>query len=60
MGAFLSPVPVSALAERLEPVALFTVFSIPIATAQNMGIFLFFRFITGLCGSGFLSVAGGR
>ncbi|KLT42114.1 MFS transporter [Cutaneotrichosporon oleaginosum] len=39
--------------------ALFTIFNIPIATAQNMGILLFFRLITGLCGAGFLSVAGG-
>ncbi|GMK60054.1 hypothetical protein CspeluHIS016_0902710 [Cutaneotrichosporon spelunceum] len=39
--------------------ALFTVFNIPIATAQNMGIFLLFRLVTGLCGAGFLSVAGG-
>ncbi|RSH91579.1 hypothetical protein EHS25_009878 [Saitozyma podzolica] len=39
--------------------ALFTIFNIPIATAQNMGILLFFRLVTGLCGAGFLSVAGG-
>ncbi|BEJ18043.1 hypothetical protein CspHIS471_0703200 [Cutaneotrichosporon sp. HIS471] len=39
--------------------ALFTIFNIPIATAQNMGVLLFFRLVTGLCGAGFLSVAGG-
>jgi hypothetical protein len=39
---------------------LFTICNIPIATAQNGGVFLFFRLLTGLCGSGFLSIAGGR
>jgi predicted MFS family arabinose efflux permease len=43
----------------IASVALFTIFNIPIATAQNMGILLFFRLVTGLCGAGFLSVAGG-
>jgi predicted MFS family arabinose efflux permease len=39
---------------------LFTICNIPIATAQNGGVFLLFRLLTGLCGSGFLSIAGGR
>lgn len=39
---------------------LFTICNVPIATAQNGGVFLFFRLLTGLCGSGFLSIAGGR
>jgi MFS family permease len=43
----------------LTPVVLFTILNIPIATAQNMGVLLVFRLATGLCGAGFLSVAGG-
>jgi predicted MFS family arabinose efflux permease len=54
-GAF----PPSHLPSLISTVALFTIFNIPIATAQNMGILLFFRLVTGLCGAGFLSVAGG-
>lgn len=38
---------------------LFFVFSWPVAFAPNIGVFLVFRFITGFCGSAFLSVAGG-
>jgi MFS family permease len=44
---------------KLTSVVLFTILNIPIATAQSMGIILFFRLATGLCGAGFLSVAGG-
>ncbi|KAF9445876.1 MFS general substrate transporter [Macrolepiota fuliginosa MF-IS2] len=38
---------------------LFFALSWPVAFAPNIGIFLMFRFITGFCGSAFLSVAGG-
>ncbi|KAI4293656.1 MFS general substrate transporter [Schizophyllum commune Loenen D] len=40
-------------------VGLFFIFSFPVAFAPNMPVFLVFRFITGFCGSAFLSVAGG-
>ncbi|KAF4588404.1 hypothetical protein EYR40_009954 [Pleurotus pulmonarius] len=39
--------------------ALFFVFSWPVAFAPNIAVYLIFRFVTGLCGSAFLSVAGG-
>ncbi|RDB22078.1 Efflux pump atB [Hypsizygus marmoreus] len=38
---------------------LFFVFAWPVAFAPNAYIYLMFRFITGFCGSAFLSVAGG-
>ncbi|KAH7909491.1 major facilitator superfamily domain-containing protein [Hygrophoropsis aurantiaca] len=38
---------------------LFFIFTFPVAFAPNIGVFLFFRLITGFCGSAFLSVAGG-
>ncbi|KAG9217484.1 hypothetical protein CCMSSC00406_0008596 [Pleurotus cornucopiae] len=38
---------------------LFFAFSWPVAFAPNIAVYLIFRFITGLCGSAFLSVAGG-
>ncbi|KAG6377998.1 major facilitator superfamily domain-containing protein [Boletus reticuloceps] len=38
---------------------LFFIFTFPVAFAPNIGIFLFFRLITGFCGAAFLSVAGG-
>ncbi|KIM74731.1 hypothetical protein PILCRDRAFT_827934 [Piloderma croceum F 1598] len=38
---------------------LFFLFSWPIAFAPDIGVLLVFRFITGFCGSAFLSVAGG-
>ncbi|KAL6306779.1 major facilitator superfamily domain-containing protein [Sparassis latifolia] len=38
---------------------LFFAFTWPIAFAPNIEVFLVFRFITGFCGSAFLSVAGG-
>jgi len=37
----------------------FFLFSWPIAFAPDIGVLLVFRFITGFCGSAFLSVAGG-
>ncbi|KAI0301206.1 MFS general substrate transporter [Multifurca ochricompacta] len=37
----------------------FFVFAFPVAFAPNIAIFLLFRFVTGLCGAAFLSVAGG-
>ncbi|EGN92061.1 hypothetical protein SERLA73DRAFT_191634 [Serpula lacrymans var. lacrymans S7.3] len=39
--------------------AFFFIFSFPIAFAPDIAVFLVFRFITGLCGAAFLSVAGG-
>ncbi|KAF7975148.1 hypothetical protein HWV62_10315 [Athelia sp. TMB] len=39
--------------------AAFFAFSFPLAFAPDFATFLVFRFITGLCGSAFLSVAGG-
>ncbi|SJL02662.1 related to multidrug resistant protein [Armillaria ostoyae] len=39
--------------------AFFFVFSWPIAFAPNIEVYLIFRFVTGFCGSAFLSVAGG-
>ncbi|KAL0953075.1 hypothetical protein HGRIS_007275 [Hohenbuehelia grisea] len=38
---------------------LLFVFSWPVAFAPNIAVYLIFRFITGFCGSAFLSVAGG-
>ncbi|KAF9494684.1 MFS general substrate transporter [Pleurotus eryngii] len=38
---------------------LFFTFSWPVAFAPNIAVYLIFRFVTGLCGSAFLSVAGG-
>ncbi|EKM59652.1 uncharacterized protein PHACADRAFT_86536 [Phanerochaete carnosa HHB-10118-sp] len=38
---------------------LFWVFSWPVAFAQDIAVFLIFRFLTGFCSSAFLSVAGG-
>ncbi|KAF8550116.1 MFS general substrate transporter [Imleria badia] len=38
---------------------LFFIFTFPVAFASNIGVFLFFRLITGFCGAAFLSVAGG-
>ncbi|TFK32753.1 major facilitator superfamily domain-containing protein [Crucibulum laeve] len=38
---------------------LFFVFSWPVAFAPNIAVHLIFRFVTGFCGSAFLSVAGG-
>ncbi|KDR77915.1 hypothetical protein GALMADRAFT_244882 [Galerina marginata CBS 339.88] len=38
---------------------LLLVFNFPVAFAPNIAIYLIFRFITGFCGSAFLSVAGG-
>ncbi|KAI0939121.1 hypothetical protein AcV5_000624 [Taiwanofungus camphoratus] len=38
---------------------LFWVFTWPVAFPPNIEVFLVFRFITGFCGSAFLSVAGG-
>ncbi|KAF9446914.1 MFS general substrate transporter [Macrolepiota fuliginosa MF-IS2] len=38
---------------------LFFAFTWPVAFAPNIATFLIFRFITGFCGSAFLSVAGG-
>ncbi|KZT21742.1 MFS general substrate transporter [Neolentinus lepideus HHB14362 ss-1] len=38
---------------------LFFVFTWPLVFAPDMAVFLVFRFITGFCGSAFLSVAGG-
>ncbi|KAM6491145.1 MFS general substrate transporter [Amanita muscaria] len=38
---------------------LFFVFSWPVAFAKQISVFLIFRFVTGLCGAAFLSVAGG-
>ncbi|EPQ55542.1 MFS general substrate transporter [Gloeophyllum trabeum ATCC 11539] len=38
---------------------LFFAFTWPIVFAPNIAVFLVFRFITGFCGSAFLSVAGG-
>lgn len=37
----------------------FTLFLIPCALAPNISVLLVFRFLTGLVGSAFLSVAGG-
>ncbi|KAH9947262.1 MFS general substrate transporter [Amylocystis lapponica] len=37
----------------------FWAFTWPVAFAPNIAVFLVFRFVTGLCGSAFLSVAGG-
>ncbi|KAF7761644.1 hypothetical protein Agabi119p4_9636 [Agaricus bisporus var. burnettii] len=38
---------------------LFFALSWPVAFAPNIGVFLAFRFITGICGAAFLSVPGG-
>ncbi|KAF9000016.1 major facilitator superfamily domain-containing protein [Cyathus striatus] len=38
---------------------LFFVFTWPVAFSPNIVVYLVFRFITGFCGSAFLSVAGG-
>ncbi|KAF9236541.1 major facilitator superfamily domain-containing protein [Melanogaster broomeanus] len=38
---------------------LFFIFNFPVAFAPNIVVFVLFRFITGLCGAAFLSVAGG-
>lgn len=38
---------------------LFFLFSLPVVFAPNIAVYLIFRFITGFCGSAFLSVAGG-
>ncbi|KDQ49456.1 hypothetical protein JAAARDRAFT_187026 [Jaapia argillacea MUCL 33604] len=38
---------------------LFFAFTWPIVFAPNIAVFLVFRFLTGFCGSAFLSVAGG-
>ncbi|KAH0834304.1 major facilitator superfamily domain-containing protein [Lanmaoa asiatica] len=38
---------------------LFFIFTFPTAFAPNIGVFLFFRLLTGFCGAAFLSVAGG-
>ncbi|KAG8215543.1 major facilitator superfamily domain-containing protein [Butyriboletus roseoflavus] len=37
----------------------FFIFTFPVAFAPNIGVFLFFRLLTGFCGAAFLSVAGG-
>lgn len=39
--------------------ASFFVFTFPVVFAPDIAVFLVFRFITGFCGSAFLSVAGG-
>ncbi|KAF9531277.1 major facilitator superfamily domain-containing protein [Crepidotus variabilis] len=39
--------------------ATFFAFTFPVAFAPNISVHLIFRFITGFCGSAFLSVAGG-
>lgn len=39
--------------------AFFLIFLVPDAVAPNIGVMLLFRFITGVAGSAFLSVAGG-
>ncbi|KAG1895762.1 major facilitator superfamily domain-containing protein [Suillus fuscotomentosus] len=39
--------------------ALFFILTFPVVFAPNIAVFLIFRFITGFCGSTFLSVAGG-
>ncbi|KAI0040027.1 MFS general substrate transporter [Auriscalpium vulgare] len=38
---------------------LFFAFTFPVAFAPTLAVFLVFRFVTGFCGSAFLSVAGG-
>lgn len=38
---------------------LFLIFTFPVAFAPNISVYLIFRFITGFCGSAFLSVVGG-
>ncbi|KAG9310763.1 major facilitator superfamily domain-containing protein [Chiua virens] len=38
---------------------LFFILTFPVAFAPNIGVFLVFRLLTGLCGAAFLSVAGG-
>lgn len=37
----------------------FTLLGLPVSFANNLAVFLIFRFLTGFCGSAFLSVAGG-
>lgn len=37
----------------------FTLLGLPVSFANNLAVFLVFRFLTGFCGSAFLSVAGG-
>ncbi|CDU22788.1 related to multidrug resistant protein [Sporisorium scitamineum] len=37
----------------------FTLLGLPVSFANNLPVFLIFRFLTGFCGSAFLSVAGG-
>lgn len=39
--------------------ALLFLFSFPVTFAPNIAVYLIFRFLTGFCGSAFLSVAGG-
>ncbi|KAF8920630.1 MFS general substrate transporter [Mucidula mucida] len=39
--------------------AFLFIFSFPVTFAPNIAVYLIFRFITGFCGSAFLSVAGG-
>ncbi|KZP19408.1 MFS general substrate transporter [Athelia psychrophila] len=66
MGLGLGPLVVGPLSEvygrnivyKLSYAAFFA-FSWPIAFAPDIEVFLIFRFVTGLCGSAFLSVAGG-
>ncbi|KAF8956847.1 major facilitator superfamily domain-containing protein [Flammula alnicola] len=38
---------------------LYFLFTFPVAFAPNIAVYLVFRFVTGFCGSAFLSVAGG-
>ena len=37
----------------------FTLLGLPVSFANNTAVFMIFRFLTGFCGSAFLSVAGG-
>ncbi|KAF9777403.1 MFS general substrate transporter [Thelephora terrestris] len=66
MGLGTGPLLVGPLSEvhGRNPVYLgsfagFFIFSWPVAFAPNAAVLIFFRFITGLCGAAFLSVAGG-
>ncbi|KZP22408.1 MFS general substrate transporter [Athelia psychrophila] len=66
MGLGLGPLVVGPLSEvhgrnivYCLSYAAFFAFSWPIAFAPDIAVFLVFRFVTGLCGSAFLSVAGG-
>ncbi|KAL7269270.1 hypothetical protein RUND412_008077 [Rhizina undulata] len=66
MGLGIGPMILAPLSEfygrrpiYLVSFSLFTILLLPCALAPNIGVLLLFRFLTGMAGSAFLSVAGG-